>query len=172
MVNKFDKEDKAGKWTGGSSSLSPCSCFNSSAPDDCVIGPVALGSWLSRWGRGAASGPVPPKPSQPLGGELCSGCKIRSGGYISAMKYGCKPCVRVCLTVYVHPRKVNWRSTLTLPPQAWLRSNAGKAAAVSLTHSPSYPSLCALPRQPPLLASVTVVCVQITCREPCGMYLC
>lgn len=78
------------KWTDGSSSLSPCICLHSSAPDDCMIGPVALGSL---GGRGAASRPGPPRPSQPLGGELRSGCKILSGGYISAMKYGCKPCV-------------------------------------------------------------------------------
>lgn len=121
--------------TGWTSSLSPCSRLDSSAPDDCAIGPVALGSAC---GRGAAYRPSPPQPRQPLGGELHSGCKILSSGYISAMKYGCEPRVCACPSVRVHLRKVNWRSTLTLPPETWRQSRAGKAAAVSLTHSPSY----------------------------------
>ncbi len=74
------------------------------------------------------------------------------------------------LSIYVHPRKVNQRSTLTLPPQTWRLSNDRKAAAVSLVLS--YSAVCALPRRPRLLASVTVLCVQITCRESCGVYLC
>lgn len=61
-----------------------------------MIGPVALGS---AGGRGAASRAVPPERSQPLGGELRSGCKIPLGRYISAMKCGCKPCVSVCPSV-------------------------------------------------------------------------
>ena len=133
-----------------------------------MIGPVAFGS---AGGRGAASRPGPPQPSQPLGGELRSGCKILSGGYISAMKYGCKPCVSACPAIYVCPRKVNWRSTLTSPPQTWRRSNVGKAAAVSLTQPPCYIPLSVLLFLV-LVASVSVVCVQITCREPCGVYLC
>lgn len=80
--------------TGWTSSLSPCIRLDSSAPDDCAIGPVALGSAC---GRGAAYRPSPPQPRQPLGGELHSGCKILSGGYISAMKYGCEPRVCACI---------------------------------------------------------------------------
>lgn len=128
--------------TGWTSSLSPCSRHDSSAPDDCAIGPVALGSAC---GRGAAYRPSPPQPRQPLGGELHSGCKRLSGGYISAMKYGCEPRVCACPSVRVHLHKVNWRSTLTLPPETWRQSRAGKAAAaVSLTHSPSYVLLSVL----------------------------
>lgn len=106
-----------------------------------MIGPVAFGSV---GGRGAASRPGPLQPSQPLGGELRSGCKILSGGYVSAMKYGCKPCVSARLAIYVRLRKVNWRSMLTLPPQTWRHSNVGKAAAVSLTQSLSYIPLSVL----------------------------
>lgn len=127
--------------TGWTSSLSPCSRLDSSAPDDCAIGPVALGSAC---GRGATYRPSPPQPRQPLGGELHSGCKILSGGYISAMKYGCEPRVCACPSVRVHLHKVNWRSTLTLPPETWRQSRAGKAAAVSLTHSPFYVLLSVL----------------------------
>lgn len=45
--------------------------------------------------------------------------------------------VSVCLSVYVHPPKVNWRSTLTLPPQAWQRSSHGEksSSSVSFSHS-------------------------------------
>lgn len=61
------------------------------------------------------------------------------------MKYGCEPCVSACLSVLVHLRKVNWRSTLTLPPETWQHSRAGKAAAaVSPTHSLSYVFLSVL----------------------------
>lgn len=41
------------------------------------------------------------------------------------------------LSVYVRPCKVNWRSALTLQSQTWRHSNVGKAAVVSLSHSPA-----------------------------------
>lgn len=79
-------------------------------------------------------GPALFNPSQPLGGKSCRGCKILSGGFISAVKYGCKPCFERA-HAYLRACKVNRRSALTLPPQTWRRSSAGRAAAVSLIRS-------------------------------------
>lgn len=104
-----------------------------------MIGPVALGS---AGGRGPAPpGARPSSTPQPLGGKSCRGCKILSGGFISAMKYGCKPCLSVRLPIYVHVR-------LTGGQRSLCRHRFGGAPALGEQRQCLLFAPCALPPRP------------------------
>lgn len=117
-----------------------CSCCFFSMPDDWELG-LDLKALGASDGRGAGFGPGLPQPAQPLEGEPHRGCKIPLGRYISPMKYGCRPCVSLCLPVHVSQWKVNWRAWLILLQQTWRCSRPGKVAAEVSLNMATYMSI-------------------------------
>lgn len=116
--------------------------------------------WLSWWKR------TSPAPSTAAAWERKSyrGCKVLSGGFIHRHEIWTQASFER-VPVYCRAREVNQRSALTLPPQIWRHSSAGRAeAAVSLY---SLSALFLL-----VLFYLGTGCVQIAGREPCGAYLC
>lgn len=124
----------------------------------CDWPPLALGS---AGGRGLAQ---PPPAVAAWESKSYRGCKVPSGGFVHRHEIWTQASFE-SVPAYLRARKVNWRSALTLPPQTWRHSSAGRAAAAVSLYSLSALFL-------PILFYFSTGCVQIARREPCGVYLC